>query len=899
MGEVYRARDTNLKREVAVKVLPEAFSQDPDRLARFQREAEVLATLNHPNIAAVYGLEKTDGVTAIVLELVEGQTLAERIASSRTGIPLDEALAIARQIADALEAAHEKGVIHRDLKPANIKITPDGKVKVLDFGLAKMLEPTGSGGPGGLTMSPTLSVQGTFAGTILGTAFYMSPEQARGRAVDKRTDVWAFGCVLFEMLSGVRPFDGEDVAETIGAVIHKEPAWAALPETTPAIVRTVLQRCLQKDPKQRIRDIGDVQLALSGAFDSPAQPPVAAAPAAHPSRRRTTGIAGMGVAAGVALAALVGWTLWRLAPVPKVQPMRFAIVPPPTQPLALQGADRDLAFSPDGTHIVYVGVAGVQTQLMVRAIDRLEAEPVRGIVNPRVPFMSPDGRWIGFFTGPGGELKKVSIAGGPPVSLCRISGAPRGGSWGPDDIIVFATIDSSTGLLSVSAGGGEPKVLTKPDTAHGEENHYFPSLLPGGRAVLFTITAPGGTDNAQVAVLDLKTGQRKTLIRGGSQAEYVGASTASTGFLVYAAAGTLSAVRFDPVRLEVLSAAVPIVEQVMMSGTGAAEFSVSRTGALVYVPGRAANDATRSLAWVNRQGREEPIKAPLRAYHYPRLSPDGTRVALEIEDQERDIWSWDLAHETLTRLTFDPAIDGDPIWTPDGLRIIFDSSRSGARNLYWQAADGTGTAERLTTSPNAQTSYSVSPDGARVVLGETSPTGPDLMTLHLGGPSTTPGAEKRRTEPLIQTRYVENNAEISPDGHWLAYQSNESGTPEIYVRPFPDVNGGRWQISAGGGSRPVWARSGRELFYAGGGGVVAVPVQTVSAFSTGNPTKLFDWRSLTTIGGGRAWDVSRDGQKFLMVKAASDADPSSTATQASMVVVLNWIEEIRARFTAK
>jgi len=884
MGEVYRARDTKLNRDVAIKVLLPSVANDPDRLARFSREAQVLASLNHPNIAAIYGIEESSGVTALVIELVGGEDLSQRIA--RGPISIDDALPIARQIAEALEAAHEHGIIHRDLKPANVKVRPDGTVKVLDFGLAKALD-QGSGirdqGSGGAANSPTITTPAmTQMGMILGTAAYMAPEQAKGRVVDRRADIWAFGAVLFEMLTGTRAFPGEDLTDTLAAVVRAEPNWTLLPAGLPAAVVVYLRRCLNKDPRQRAQAIGDVRLALEGAFET-AAPQTTAAPSPAP-RRRTIVIATATLLVGAAVATLATWALTRPAPV-TLQPVRFALAPTAAQALAIQGFDRDLVLSADGTYLVYV--AGPDQQLMVRAIDALEAVPLQGITEARSPFLSPDGRWVGFFKNT--ELRKVAIAGGPPVTLCSIVGGPRGASWGPDDTIIFATNGTATGLLRVAAAGGTPTVLTTPDAAHGEGDHLFPSILPNGRAVLFTIPSSSGIETAHVAVRDLTTGDTTTLIRGGSQAEYI-----APGYLVYAVAGTLRAVRFDPETLAVLSDPVPVVEAVTTLGSGAAEFSVSRTGALVYVPGGATTEAARSLVWVTRQGHEEPLAAgPARGYVLPRLAPDGTRVALDIRDQQQDLWIWDLARQTLTRLTDAPAFDQYPVWTPDSRRIIFLSGRAGVANLYGQAANNTGTVERLTTSPNAQFPQSISPDGTRLVVREVVPTtGLDLRVLRLD-PATPPGTPSRQTEPLRQTPFTEDNGELSPDGRWLAYQSNESGRFEISVRPFPNADAGHWTISTSGGTRPLWARSGTELFYLDGAGAMTrVPVQTAPTFSAGTPARLFDTRYFTAAV-GRTYDVSPDGQRFLMIKTAG------TDQAPSMVVVLNWLEELKAKLPAK
>jgi Tol biopolymer transport system component len=887
MGEVYRARDSRLGREVAIKILPRAFKDDPDRLARFEREARVLASLNHPHIGAIYGLEDADDVTALVMELVDGEDLSERVA--RGALPLDEALPIARQIAEALEAAHEQGIIHRDLKPANIKVRSDGTVKVLDFGLAKALDPTGVSSPS-VTTSPTLSLA-TQAGMILGTAAYMAPEQARGRVVDTRADIWAFGCVLYEMVTGARAFKSDDVTDTIVAVVSKEPDWQKLPATARS-VRPMLARCLKKDPKQRLQAIGDARILVDELIGGTSEDVAARATAAtRPRRVVATAIAGLAGAA--VIGAMAMWAMTRPRPQGRVLPSRFEIVPPLAQALAIQGADRDIAISPDGQYIVYRADAG-RAQLVVRPIDRLDARPVAGITNARQPFFSPDSEWIGFFDGAG--LKKAPIAGGSATMILKNYVVPRGASWGDDNSIVFATNDSSTGLLRVPASGGEPTVLTRPDAAKGEKNHWRPSLLPDGRGILFTITALNAAVPPQVAVLDMKTGQRKILIRGGSQAEYV-----STGHLLYAAANTLHAVRFDLGRLEVLSDPVPVVDDVSMLPTAAANYAVSRVGTLVYVPA-SGTQRPRSLVWVDRTGQETPTGAPPRLYAQARLSPDGKRVALSIRDQEHNIWIWDLGRETpLTRLTFDPGDDDSPVWTPDGRRIVFASMRAGAPNLFMQAADGTGIAERLTTGPDSQAPAWVAPEGMGIVGTVIAPkTNGDIVWFPLKGSASrsgsgpVSGARLSEAEPLVRTTAIETNPDISPDGRYIAYGSNESGREEIYVRPFPHVNDGRWQVSTSGGTRPAWSRNGQELFYVDlANTLTAVPVQTSGArFATGNPAKLFEMPSTASLTSDRDYDVSPDGKRFLMIKENVARDGNATA---GMVVVQNWFEVLKAK----
>ena len=924
MGEVYRGRDARLGRDVAIKILPRLFTTDPDRLARFEREARLLASLNHPHIGAIYGLEEVDGIPALILELVEGDTLADvidivqtpdarRLTSRTTGLPIAQSLEIARQIADALEAAHEKGIVHRDLKPANIKITPDGIVKVLDFGLAK-LSAGGSGGIEGAatesTNSPTITKDDTGHGIVLGTAAYMSPEQARGKPVDKRTDMWAFGCVLFEMLTGRTPFAGDTTSDTIVAILEREPDWSLLPAGLPAPIRRLLRRCFEKDRKRRLDSAPAARLEIDDALG--AQPGEIGA-AAAPARR----IAPMTVGAlvvGAVLSAVVMWAVVRPAPQAPVLSSRFAIVTPPGQPLNVSGFARDLALSPDGRHLVYRvgGTNSAGSPLMVRATDKLDAQPLADITFAYAPFFAPDNQWIGYFEN--GELKKISIRGGPPVTIGPVKGAALGASWGDDNTIVFATDDPGTGLWQVSADGGQPRLLTKPDTAQREGDHRFPSVLPGGHAVLFAIASTSQTDNSQVAVVELASGHRKTLV-SGSQAEYVDVSrgpgqarsTGSAregGYLIYATGGTLHAVPFDPVRLEVRGEPVTVVEHVMMKPTGAANYAVSRLGTLVYMPpGPSAQTTPRSLVWVDRKGHEESLKAPLRAYGNPRVSPDGTRVATEIYDQNSDIWIWDFATETMRRLTFDPGGDGLTVWTHDGRHIIFQSRRTGMSNVFIQAADGTGTVDRL-TSAIAQWPTSITADGTHVVGFDLVPGTPShVIFLPLPRPVRRPGFAPSREvttspiEALATTRFKGGNADVSPNGRYIAYQSPESGRSEVYVRPFPRVESGRWQVSIAGGTRPLWARSGRELFYLDGANTLTtVPVRTSGpTFSAGSPAVIFDTKYVES-NPSRHYDVSADGQRFLMIKDTATGDPN--ATPASMVVVLNWFEELKAKVPA-
>jgi serine/threonine-protein kinase len=901
MGEVYRARDTQLNRDVAIKVLLPTVANDPDRLARFRREAQLLASLNHPSIAHIYGIEEVGGTIALILELVEGEELSQRV--WRGPMPVAEALPIARQIADALEAAHGQGIVHRDLKPANIKVSDDGAVKVLDFGLAKAIDPSAASGLE--ANSPTLSMHATHAGVILGTAAYMSPEQAGGQPVDKRSDLWSFGVVLFEMLTGKPVFAGETVTHLLAAVLRSEPDWTALPPETPPAIQRLLRRCLVKDRKRRLDSAAAARLDLDEALAGLTAEAVTAAAPPPAAGRRWVAPTIAAVAAGALVAALATWQLTRVPPVAS-QLVRF-VVAPPDLVFSTSSLDHDIAITPDGTRFVYqTGTNDQTSELHVRAIDQLEAVQLPGLTGARGPFISPDSRWIGFFSRlndagaimGSSALKKVSITGGPPIVIGRSEGEGMGASWGSDDTIVFATTDKSTGLLRVSAGGGDPTVLTRPDPRQGEFDHVLPFVLPGGGAVLFTIWQMNSNlEEARIAVLDVKTGERKTLVRGGTDAEYVDPSPGSgAGYLVYAAAGTLRAVRFDPVRLEVLSDPVPIVGQVMTKPNGTGNFSISRTGALVHFVGSppvTQGIADRSLAWIDRNGREEPLSAATHAYLFPRLSPDGAKIVLDIRDHENDIWIWNLAGAALARITFDPTIDFSPVWTTDGSRVVFGSFRSDPTALYTQLADGTGNARLVLKDARPLAPNSMTPDGKYLVTRVGTVGEYDLGLVALEGVA--------KVQLLIHTKFNEQNGEVSPDGRWLAYQSNESGQDEIYVRPFPAVDEGRWQVSSGGGRHPAWSRNGRELFYTDtkAQALMAAPVQTTSNFGTGNPAKIVDMRAYITDPTARPYDVSPDGLKFLMVKKSTIGDRPASTSSGSMNVILNWFEELKARVPAR
>ena len=871
MGQVYQATDTKLNRQVALKILPEAFAADPDRLARFQREAQVLASLNHPNIAQIHGIEEQDDTRALVLELVEGPTLAERI--KQGPIPLDEALPIAKQIAEALEAAHEAGVIHRDLKPANIKVREDGTVKVLDFGLAKALDPSPTSDP---SQSPTLTAAATQMGVIMGTAAYMSPEQAAGQPTDKRGDIWSFGVVLFEMLTAQRLFTGKTVSHVLAKVLDRDVDFEALPTTTPEPCRRLLSRCLEREPKRRLRDVGEAVIHLEEAAAAPAVGPSAgAATVALRVWQRPMPLVIIALVL-VAMTGLTVWSLMRAAARPTLQPTnRFAITLPASGEFAF-GLGNGLALSPDGRSLVYVGLAeGTELnpqQLYQRTMDQLDVRPLRDTQGANRPFFSPDGEWVGFAAAAG--LRRVSLAGGSALTISALDSGFRGGSWGPDDTVVFATANS--GLLRVSASGGIPEPVTRPED--DGESYSSPHVLPGGRAVLFYIRS-ATLEVDQIAVYSFDTREQRVLLPGKLP-------RFAAGHLVFGRGASLWAAPFDVIRLELTGEPFLVLEDVaVIGGSALLQFDIADDGSLVYLPGGAA-EAERTLVWVDREGREEPLTAEPRVYESVRISPDGTRVALSALDQETDIWIWDFSRETLTRLSFDPAGDFYPVWTPDGQRVVFESHRSGEGNLFAKSADGTGEVERLTESPTHQSPLSMSPNGEWIVFQDG--TAPRSLAL-------LPSNGERSWESLLDSGFDEQNGEISPDGRWIAYQSTASGRAEIYVQPFPNVDEGRWQISTGGGTQPLWAPDGRELFYlAPGGDVMAVLVQTEPTFTAGNGQVVFEGSYLVSApGGGRTYDVAPDGQHFLMITARGGPDGPSAPT--SIIVVQNWHQELTER----
>jgi serine/threonine-protein kinase len=882
MGEVYRAKDTKLGRDVALKLLPAAFAAEPERLARFEREARLLASLNHPGIAHLYGFDEAlgdDGTKThvLVMELVDGEDLAERL--RRGAIPGDEAVAIARQVAEALEEAHERGVVHRDLKPANVKVTPEGKVKVLDFGLAKAWSGDAAGvtSSADLSQSPTLARTGTAAGIILGTAAYMSPEQARGKAVDKRADVWSFGVLLYEMLTGRRLFTGETVSDVLAAVLRAEPDWKALPTGTPPPLLRLLRRCLARDPRERLRDIGDAVADLREAAE-PAQDE------ARASRRRSTAwVPWTAAALACAVAAWAAWATWRrpaVAPAGRTEG-HFTLELPADAPvvtLEVPGvSESPLDVSPDGRQVVYVAPDGRGTRLYARAMADLMPMPLPGTEGGRSPFFSPDGQWVGFFAD--GRLKKAPLAGGTPVTLAE---APEGygASWTPGGEVVFTPTEVS-GLSVVSDVGGTPRPVTALDVAAGDGAHRWPQVLPDGRAVLFTVQS-WSRETSYAVVADLGTGARRTVLEDAGFTRYVPAGPgAKAGHLVFVRGGALMAAPFDPAGSSPAGPAIAVIE-----GVRPGQFDVSRSGLVAYVPGAHA-PTSYSLVFVDRAGRERPINDMARGYEDLHLSPDGRQVALTIEEAGEEsaahVWLAETRKGTLTRVTFE-GLSRDPVWAPDGRSLLFGSKRGESTfGLFRQALDGRTPAEIVWASPVPiwPDPQSVTPDGRVLVFTTTGKdTGEDVWTLSLD--------TERTARPWLATAAHEWAGRLSPDGRLIAYTSTEFGRAEVYVQAFPE-GGGKRLVSEGGGRNAIWSRDGRRLFYRESDQVLAVEVDRMPAFSAGKPVPLFSGRYRMT---GRDFDVSPDGTEFVMMRANGER------TTPRINVLLDWWRSLDARLRA-
>jgi serine/threonine protein kinase len=868
MGEVYRAVDTRLNRDVALKFLPAQFTSDPDRMARFQREAHVLASLNHSNVAGIYGLEESDRMRALVMELVEGPTIADRIAQGP--LPVEDVLHIAKQMAEALEYAHERGVVHRDLKPANIKITIDGKVKVLDFGLAKAMSSDAQ--PGALSNSPTMSLAATQAGMILGTAGYMSPEQAKGKPVDRRADIWAFGVIVYEMLTGRPMFTGETASETMAQVMMKEPDWNTLPTGIPSRLRDLLRRCLNKDPRMRLRDIGDARVAIEETIATPQteiSPLTRTSPSTVPQWRRALPWVLVALLAGVTVVQL------RETPAPPPEELRFSISLPDKTVLATPGLPR---VSPDGKNVIFNVTGEGGAHLWIRALGSFDARPLSGTEGATgAPFWSSDSRWIVFSVG--GKLKKIEIGGGPPQTLCDVAYDIFGGFWTADNKIVFG---GSGGITQVPATGGTPSQVTIPDRNRGEAGHVFPSPLPDGVHFVYTRYAPNSdVGGLYIGSLDAKPDQQglKPLLGELSISSYAPPiDKSSAGFLVFSRENTLLAQPLDTSRLELSGNAVPIAEAVATIVGTVAGFSMSSTGVLVYPTGGSGD---RHLTWYDRQGRQIGTAWNPGNYVEMNLSPDGGRLGVVRLLNNTDIYVFDFMGNRSIRLTASASGETMPVWSPDGKTLLFRSDRNPG-GFVAKSSNGAGDEETVMKFDSAAgfpTDWSR--DGRSLIYAlNDAKTKRDLWVLNMEG--------EHKTTNFLQTSFNERQAKFSPEipgsPHYVAYVSDESGKDEVYVTTFPDPKVGKWPISSGGGYQPRWRRDGKELLYfTEDGKLMSVAVTLMPSFTAGAPKVLFQ---APIYGGGTTleqhrWDLTPDGQRFLINTISGDVS-------SPIAVVVNW-----------
>jgi eukaryotic-like serine/threonine-protein kinase len=908
MGEVYRARDPRLAREVAVKVLPEDFLEGEERKQRFEREARLLAALNHPGIAAIYSFEEIPGSSpsspgssvtrhVLVMELVEGEDLAQRLTSGP--LSLEESLSYAKQIAEALEAAHEKGIVHRDLKPSNVKITPEGRVKLLDFGLAKIFEAEPSGSSPSISYSPTLTARATAAGVILGTAAYMSPEQARGKTVDKRTDVWAFGCVLYEMLAGKRAFEGETVSDTLAAILRGEPDWAALPEQTPAAVRKILRRCLQRDARLRLHDIADARIELeesqgatslasaTGASSASGQSPFeekAAVPSPTVGRSDETRVERgskkilslvLPWAIAAAFAAAAGALALR-SRAPEQRVFRSALPPPEGTTFWLESNGPGPAVvSPDGRQVAFTAADGAgKVNLYVRGLDSREARALSGAEGAQYPFWSPDGRALGFFVA--GKLKTIEVAGGSPLALCA---APegKGGTWSQAGVIVFAPGPTSP-LFKVSEKGGEATAITKLDAVRGDDSHRHPRFLSDGRHFLYIARSQKtAAEGHPILVASLDGGAEKTLLRSIFAASY------ASGQILYVRETTLMARPFDAARLSFTGDAVPVADKILTpaTGTAIAVFSASQNGVLVYQTAR--GEATTRLQWFTRDGKLDGVLGEPAAYRGAVLSPDGKQAVATIRDPATgtsDLWIFDIARGVRTRFTFDPGEDRDPLWSPDGGSVVFSSNRKGHLDLYRKALDGSAEEEVIFASEADKYPASWTAGGRTLLFFEDAKdSGIEIRTLALDG--------ARKPESWLRTKFNEIPSQLSPDGRWLPFSSDESGRWEVYVTSFPRA-GRKWQISAEGGAYAFWSADGKEILYHDLSGMI----RAVAVSARGDSLEIGQSRPMFRAEGpspaGPAFSPTADHQRFLVVGEGQKPN-------ALLDLVVNWTADLRGK----
>jgi Tol biopolymer transport system component len=857
MGEVYKAIDTNLKRAVAIKVLPRVVAEDSDRLSRLHREAEMLAALNNPHIAQIYGLEKSGGITALVMELVEGPTLEDRLRQGR--MRLVEVLAIARQIALALEAAHERNIIHRDLKPANVKVRPDGIVKVLDFGLSRALETRRTLGTD-LSQLPTIAPTLTHAGMILGTTAYMPPEQARGSHVDQRADIWAFGCVVFEMLTGQRAFRGDTVTDTLVAVVSQEPDWAAIPSETPDGVRRLLVRCLRKDPKDRLHHVADARIEL----DEPTTEPMAfrGHPVIATTRRRLT--LALAVAIAVATLAIEYFRFSNSnASLRSTGVVRFTL-PPPAGVAFDEDAGAPVAtISPDGTRLALVYNEGVTPELFTRRLADEETKRVPGVrPGGSALFFSPDGQWIGFEED--GTLKKLAVDAGTKASILDVGTFFAGAAWGQDDTIVY-TPSYNGGMWSVPAAGGSPRQLTTPDAKNGELAHHWPQVLPGGKTILFT-TYRSPADRSRVELYSVSKRARSVLVDGGFNGRYV-----SSGHVLFSRGTTVFALPFDLDSLKAVGQPVPVLSGIAVKlQDGNSQFSVSDSGTLAYIS-HAALKQVRQLAWVDRTGHVSSLTALRRRFDQLRLSPNGRQIAVTIRDEQTadaDVWVYDLRRDTFSRITTSPTTQSSSVWSADGQRLFF-LSEDPIFHVYNRASDGTGEPTQVIGGPFDVFPETVSPDGRFLVY-----SGGDTKTR--GGIRVRPLLAAEESRVFVDTAAQETEARFSPDGRWISFTSDETGRNEIYIRGFPE-GAVRVQVSSNGGDKARWSRQGGELFFREGDHMMVAPVRNGEV---GRASMLFTNRALVS------YDVAADG-RFVAVLRDESLPP------APVNIVLNWFDELQ------
>ena len=877
MGVVWKAKDFHLGREVALKVLPEGFTEDPERLQRFEREAKVLASLNHPNVAQIYGLEASGDTRALIMELVEGPTLAERL--EQGSLPLDESLSIARQIAEALEEAHEKGIVHRDLKPQNVKASIEGKVKVLDFGLAKAMDPAGtaSGAPSAsrLAASPTLTLGATVQGVILGTAAYMAPEQARGTGVDARADIWAFGVVLYEMLSGRTAFTAETVPDTLAAVLTREIDWSALPESTPPAIRRLLRRCLERKPKSRLHSIADARIVIDEVLAGVAEPAPIAVPApaaAVPPRSRW-------LLPAVAVAAIaVGFAAGRFAGGPATSAAESELEVALALPADYSLSTRDLvelAISPDGRRQVVTVFDGEgRSHLLLRDLDQAEARVLPGTEGARAPFFSPAGDSVAFFVN--SDLRRIAVSGGPSLRIAEVATAvaTRGGTWGRDGFIYFVP-NTAIGLKRVRENGGVVEAVTETAAERNERTHRWPAVLPDASAVLFTNDSAATTeyyDDANIEAVRLATGERKVLVEGSSQARFLPPDR-----LVFARQGALFAVAFDPRRLEIAGTPIVVAQNIDTDvSSGAAQFAISESGDLTWIPGEASG-GIMELAWLRLDGSQQLVDLRRGNYVQLALSPDGGRVALaDAAPPNVHLWIGDLTRRSLSRLTFEGS-SADPVWSPDGRRVAFSNvpSTAAAPEIVWKPADGSGASETLSADSHDAFPSSFSPDGKWLVVERRFQVVPndqaDIWLLPVGGA----GAPRA----FLVSPHEEFHSEVSPDGRWLAYTSLESGVLEVYLRPFP-AGEGKWLVSTSGGAEPHWSADSKAIYYRNPNGIYRIAVQLAKGVELGEPRLVGPTLARGTL--GRTFSVAADGSVLVLRR------PQESQLAQQVNLALGW-----------